>query len=225
MDEVIERVCPCADWARPKGQNVKAVSDFIEGATVFTISRMWSDVITSMVLRLHEIPYCGDFMATACVAEAPARSQFMFANIMALVAGTCKYLSDGSGLSARAGMWGDIPMILYYIVGWAFGNAMVKQLVELTSAHPSVCHSQTDCTVFNIFFSTVVTACAAFIMTLIEPYTSKVECGDGVVIDTIELVLQDVWKSEGFRRVEPTHLPLAAPIPPSPLLCPPVVNL
>ena len=115
---------------------LKTVVDFLESAAVFALSRMWSDLISAFIFGLHAIPYCGGFVATACAPEASSSAQFIYAAIAVPVAGLLKHLAESSGLTERPGMYDDIPMMLKYVVGWGFGNAVQKWLIEIKEANP-----------------------------------------------------------------------------------------
>lgn len=75
---------------------VKTVINFLEGAAVFALSRMWSDLISAFVFGLHPIPYCGGFVATECVSDAPSSTQFIYALCTIPVAGLIKHLVESS---------------------------------------------------------------------------------------------------------------------------------
>ena len=72
----------------------QAVAGFVEGAAVFAISRMWSDLVASFVFGLHAIPFCGGFLETSCTAEASASTQFLYA-LGCVVQLLCKLLPHG----------------------------------------------------------------------------------------------------------------------------------
>ena len=118
-----------------KQENVKTVAGFLEGAAVFTISRMWADLISAFVLHLSSVPYCGGFVAEECSGTAPSSALFLYAVCTLPIAGLCKHLVESTGLTKLPGMWDDIPMILNYIVGWAWGNALTQLLVEICTSY------------------------------------------------------------------------------------------
>lgn len=102
---------------------------------------MWSDLISIFILGYHPIPYCGGFIETECYAEASSTKQFIYALCALPIAGLLKHLAESSGLTRRKGMYDDIPMILKYIVGWAFGNACAQLLVRVCRFLKSRCES------------------------------------------------------------------------------------
>ena len=96
---------------------------------------MISDLISAFLFGLHAIPYCGGYVATECATEASAFSQLMFTLALLPFAGLLKHLAESTKLTERPGMWDDIPMILKYIVGWAFGG-YCQQVGESESRAP-----------------------------------------------------------------------------------------
>ena len=72
----------------------QAVAGFVEGAAVFAISRMWSDLVASFVFGLHAIPFCGGFLETSCTAEASASTQFLYALGCVPLASLVKHLAE-----------------------------------------------------------------------------------------------------------------------------------
>ena len=68
---------------------------------------MWSDLISVFILGYHAITYCGGYIATACTEEASASSQLIYAAAAIPIAGLLKHLAEDSGLTKRAGMYGN----------------------------------------------------------------------------------------------------------------------
>ena len=170
---------------------VKLVADFLEGAAVFVLSRMWSDLISAFLFGLHAIPYCGGFVATACAVEASSYDQFIYAACAVPVAGFIKNLVETTGITRLPGMYDDIPMILKYIVGWAFGNACQQWLVETKAANPGLCDGD-DCTLVNVGFATAMTVFSAMVVLILKPFADRIEWGDGACTNFFEDLLEDV---------------------------------
>jgi hypothetical protein len=180
----------------------KLVAAFLEGAAVFALSRMWSDMISSYVLGLHAEPFCEtEYNPNACVSEAPYAKQFIFALIIVPIAGLIKHLCEDTGLVNLPGMWDDIPTILNYIVGWAFGNAVNKWLAGLKSEYCTLSIFQSqgafplgpDCIGFDFIFSIVLTLAIGLVIVAIKPLTAEIEFGSGKCVDWLEDFLEDSW--------------------------------
>jgi hypothetical protein len=56
---VSKMMTPIPASGQPSQNNWAAVASFVDGTSVFAISRMWSDLVGSFVFALHPIPYCG----------------------------------------------------------------------------------------------------------------------------------------------------------------------
>jgi len=107
------------------------------------------------------------------------------------VAGLLKHLAESTGLTERPGMYDDIPMILKYIVGWAFGNACQQYLVEYKAANPGLCVDG-DCTMINIAFSTGMTFLSATVILVVRPASKEIECGDSDWVNWLEDLVEDI---------------------------------
>jgi len=171
---------------------LKIVFDFLESAAVFSLSKMWSDLISAFIFGLHAIPYCGGFVATVCTPDAPSSAQFIYALCAAPVAGLLKHLSESTGLVDLPGMYDDIPMILKYVVGWAFGGAVSKLTAELKDEYPGLCSEGGDCTMIDIGFATAATLLSAFVILVLRPFAAQIECGNSAVVNWFEDFLEDV---------------------------------
>jgi len=170
---------------------LKTVIDFLESAAVFALSRMWSDLISAFIFELHAIPYCGGYAATECTPEAPSSAQFVYALCAVPIAGLLKHLAESSGLTSLPGMYDDIPMMLKYIVGWGFGNAFQKYLIEVKEDNPGLCYGD-DCTLINVGFAIAATLASAVVIFILRPAAKEIECGDSAVINWLEDLLEDI---------------------------------
>jgi hypothetical protein len=181
---------------------VKTVCDFLEGAAVFVLSRMWSDLISVFIFGLHAIPYCNGFVHAQCSPEAPAKHQFIYVVCTLPVAGLLKNIVEVTKLVELPGMWDDIPMILKYIVGWAFGGACQQWLVEIKAANPDLCDGD-DCTMINVGFAAAMTVVSALIILIVKPASDVIEWGDGKCINFIEDFVEDTLQMviRGFEVV------------------------
>ncbi|KAL1496626.1 hypothetical protein AB1Y20_014230 [Prymnesium parvum] len=180
-----------------KPENVKTVFGFLEGAAVFAVSRTWADLISTRVLSLSSVTYCGGFLAQECIPTADSSAMFLYALCIIPIAGMCKQLVEYFGLTKLPGMWDDIPMILNYIVGWAWGNALLQLLHEITLNDDGLAMITSDGKrnffFFNAFFSLVVTIVSGLVIILIMPFTKEVECGDGDIVNFLEDALENIW--------------------------------
>jgi hypothetical protein len=178
---------------------LKVVADFLESAAEFVLSRMWSDLITVFVFGLHAIPYCESFVMASCASEAPSSKQFVFAAILVPIAGLVQHIVESTGLTKLPGMWDNIPMILKYIVGWAFGNAMQQYLIEWKAAGDyAMCdmngNGERDCTNVNVYFSTAVTLVIGVVVFFLKPLSEQIECGNGDCVNSVEDFVEDTFK-------------------------------
>jgi hypothetical protein len=83
----------------------KQVFEFLEGAVVFAVSRMWYDLVASYILEFHKQPYCEtSFDPENCASEASSSEQWIFAALVIPVAGLIKHLSESTGLVDLGGM-------------------------------------------------------------------------------------------------------------------------
>ena len=171
---------------------VKIVADFLEGAAVFVLSRMWSDLLSAYLFGMHAIPYCGGFVATLCATEASSSEQFLYAAYAVPVAWLLKHLAESSGLTSLPGMFDDIPMIFKYIVGWAFGNAFQQLLIEVKTDNPGLCNADGSCTLVNVGFSVAITVFSGIVVLLLKPYADTIEWGDGKCTNWMEDLFEDI---------------------------------
>ena len=139
----------------PPPSNWAAVGSFVEGASVFAISRMWSDLVAAFVFGLHAIPFCGGFLDTPCTPTAPSDRLFLYAIGCVPLAALAKHLSESR--FAHHPFAKLVPTIMGYVAGWAFGNAFVALLSEISAAAPGLCAGEAGCTMLNLTFSLAFT--------------------------------------------------------------------
>ena len=82
---------------------MKPIANFVEGATVFALSKMWSDAVATFGLGLHPIPHCGGFLDVECTPEGSATDLFLYAAACMPVGGLLKHLVESTGLTAYPG--------------------------------------------------------------------------------------------------------------------------
>ena len=175
-----------------KRPNWGAIASFIDGASVFAVSRMWSDLIGIFAFGLHAVPFCGGFLEDPCTPDASAKAQFVYALGCVPVAGLLKHLSEGRYKNMPGASM--VPTMMGYFVGWAVGSAFLKVLLETAEANPALCSETTGCTGLNIFYSLGVTFGAAFVIILLQPYSQDIDCGDGECVNWFEDWLEDIWQ-------------------------------
>lgn len=163
-----------------------AVASFVDGAAVFAVSRMWSDLVGAFLFELHPLPFCGDsFLRRPCAPDAPSRAQFLYAVALVPLAGLGKHLAE-SRFAHVPGI-GLLPTMIGYVVGWAFANAFQQGLVEIARDNPGLCDGASGCLGLNTAYSVLVTMVAALLMLVLHPYTQSVECGDSALVDWLEV--------------------------------------
>ena len=171
-------------------ETAQVLATFLEGAAVFALTRMWSDLLTSYVARLHPVPFCDtDFDPEPCADEASSNALFTYALILMPVAALLKHLAESTGLVKRPGMWDDCPMMINYFVGWAWSQAVLQALVEYKASQPDVLLWVG----FELGFACVLTVLLGLIVVAIKPLSEKIECGSGKVIDWLEELVEDFW--------------------------------
>ena len=121
--------------------NWQAVANFIEGASVFAVSRLWSDLIAAFGFGLQPIPYCGSFLEAPCTPTAPSGDLFLYALGCVPAAALAKHLAEY--FLPERGLYGClkklVPTMSAYVVGWAVGGAFLQMLKELEADHPELC--------------------------------------------------------------------------------------
>ena len=176
--------------------NWQAVANFIEGASVFAVSRLWSDLIAAFGFGLQPIPYCGSFLEAPCTPTAPSGDLFLYALGCVPAAALAKHLAEY--FLPERGLYGClkklVPTMSAYVVGWAVGGAFLQMLKELEADHPELCDADgSGCSLLSLLFAVMVTFISAIIVIGLQPLTQSVECGDGKVLDFIEDFLEDLW--------------------------------
>lgn len=175
-----------------KRTNWSAIASFIDGASIFAVSYMWSDLIASFAFSLHAIPFCGGFLDDPCTDEAPAAAQFLYALACVPVAALVKHLSETRFRTVPGASM--VPTMMGYFVGWAVGNAFLQSLREIASENPALCSAELGCTALNALFSLGVTVASAFLIIFLQPYSQDVDCGEGECVDWFEDWLEDIWQ-------------------------------
>ena len=201
------------------GHQIDAIATFFEDATVFVLSRLWFDTIFGYILGLHAVSYCGHYLAMECVAESPSELQFKYAAVALVVTAFLKNLVEYTGLTdpvvpaeideagnvlkPRSGGYPgfhQVPMMLKYVVGWAFAFAIEAKLVEIKTATPSLCASDgTDCLTFDLQVAGAFTALSGLVLLFVKPLADEIEWLDeegtfrGKVVDFLEDLFEDFW--------------------------------
>lgn len=149
------------------------------------------------LLKIHPVAYCGGFLATACVTEASAQKQFFFALGMLFLTALLKHLAEHAGLTDRSG-FNQIPMMMKYVVGWAFAFAAEQHLAEVKQRQPELCYTKgladPDCLGLDLAWVMSITVLAGFILLIVKPFTQEVECGDSAFINWLEDCVEDFWQ-------------------------------
>ena len=129
---LVRAVCTCQldivgeKLANAAQNEVKAVTDFVDGAVLFVLSKSFSDLIGAFIFGLYPIPFCGDFTGVACTAEADSTSQFYYAGGLLLFAALLKHLAESSTrLQSLPGIE-SVPAMVSMIGPWAVGAAFNK---------------------------------------------------------------------------------------------------
>ena len=121
---VLER---CVEAAKP-------VVSFLEGTVVYVLSQQWDDLLSTYLLRLHPLPYCGSQTAVPgitlnCQAEAGADEQFRYVLTLLLVSALLQLYAEIGPLPYRWHAWRTLsylrfaPRMIGMCIGWAAGNA------------------------------------------------------------------------------------------------------
>ena len=176
----------------------RLVANFLEGAAVFGLSRMWYDLIAAYLLGLQPVPFCGTaYHETACTSPAAAYPQSIFTIVVIVVTGLMKHLAEHYKIAEWGGMWDDVPTISNYLAGWAAAGALTQAVVELKQAYPIICESSSfgytgDCLGFDLVFAVALTVVLSMIIIIIQPFAERIECGDNSIIDFIEDLAEDI---------------------------------
>lgn len=141
--------------APPSAPNWPAVASFVEGASVFAISRMWSDLLAAFLFQLQPMPFCGGFLDTPCTPTAPSGQLFAYALGCVPLAALAKHLAESRFGHIPASRL--VPSMAMYFVGWAVGNAFVQLRTELIVEAPGLCSAYSGCTVVDLAFALCVT--------------------------------------------------------------------
>ena len=148
-------------------------------------------------LKVHPVAYCGAFLATTCVQEASAQSQFFFALGMLFITSLLKHLAEHYGLTSQPG-FNQIPMMMKYVVGWAFAFAAEQHLSEIKLAQPELCYSEgladPDCLGLDLAWVMSISVLAGLVLLVVKPLTQQVECGDSDFINWLEDCVEDFWQ-------------------------------
>ena len=175
-----------------KRTNWGAIASFIDGASVFAVSRMWSDLIAAFAFNLHSVPFCGGFLETPCTADAAASAQFVYAMGCVPIAALVKHLSETRFRHVPGASM--VPPMMGYFVGWAVANAFLQQLLEIADANPTYCSAELGCTALNALYSLGITVASALIIVFLQPFSQDVDCGEGECVDWLEDWLEDIWQ-------------------------------
>ena len=164
---------------------------------MFVLSRMWFDTISGYLLRLHPVSYCGRYLAVQCATEATFNAQLTFALAAVPVTALLKHLVEWSGMTSRSG-FAQVPMMLNYIVGWAFAFAMEALLAEWKAkyhlcAPPAEEGGAPICLWVDVGFVSALTASAGLVLVVIRPWANEIQWGDGKVVDWFEDLCEDLW--------------------------------
>ena len=111
---------------------------FLKGTAVYALSQQWEDLLSTYLLRLHAVPYCG-VQLLDCSAEASASRQFRY--VAALLASTA-FLQTWAEMGPLPYSWHVwrtarimkvVPQMIGMCLGWALGNAFkARHLVSLS---------------------------------------------------------------------------------------------
>ena len=182
---------------RSLGAQIEIIATFFEDAAVFVLSRLWFDVLSGYLLKLHAVVYCGTYLAMGCVPESTAATQFLFALAIVPLAALFKHLVEWSELTSRPG-FNQVPMMLKYTVGWAFAIGVEAQLAEIKRDRPELCaaHDTDDCFRLDLAAAASLTTLSGLVLLVAKPLAfdmATIECGDHWLHDFFEDLLADLW--------------------------------
>ena len=179
------------------GKEIATIHSFFEDVAVFVLSRMWFDTISGYLLRLHPVSYCGRYLAVKCATEATFQAQITFALAAVPVTALLKHLVEWSGMTSRPG-FAQVPMMLKYIVGWAFAFAVEALLAEWKATY-DLCAPPAEeggapiCLWVDMGFVSTLTVFSGLVLVVIRPWAKEIEWGDGTCVDWFEDLVEDLW--------------------------------
>lgn len=117
------RVCSADELTKRTRHALGPMAELIDGATIFIVSRVWSDA----------------YQQVAYAEDASAAEQYRYAAYLAPFAVLLRHLSEREDGSARSPHVRWLPEMASTAVGWCCAGAALQQLRETNAAHPDLC--------------------------------------------------------------------------------------
>ncbi|KAL3926612.1 MAG: hypothetical protein SGPRY_003220, partial [Prymnesium sp.] len=142
-----------------------SVDAFVTGILIYVLSQLWYDLLSTYLLQLHPVPYCGSEATRPCCAEAGWRAHATFALQLLLSLGVVdrilaflRFRSRRLESTFRARIYAPLAGMC---VGWAFGSASVQYIRSLDD----VC---AGCVWIKLLFAALVTLLSSFAILVLQ---------------------------------------------------------
>ncbi|KAL1510939.1 hypothetical protein AB1Y20_005767 [Prymnesium parvum] len=172
-----------------------ALANFIDGTIMFTLSKMWSEMLAINVAGIKPVMNCNEVGSCTPAAGADVRLLYVAALLVSL--GLVKHLAEESPLQHVSEMK-SVPKMAGLCAGWAMGDALVA-LMQESAQDSSWCvpsplpHVDSDCSLLNFVYSFAILSAAAVTLLVVQPLTTLVNWEKGGCVGWFEEWLEDIF--------------------------------
>eukprot|EP00900_Chrysochromulina_parva_P002126 jgi/Chrpa1/11914/Chrysochromulina_OHIO_Genome00021225-RA len=185
---------------------------FLDDAVTYMLSRLWHDLFSAYIFRLHPVPHCSETVAfevvgwvvkesevqPACSAEAAAWVQAQYALGVLAVTSTLHAAAARSHMATRSPyIFEQCTAIAGMFVGWAAGDAVVRAFKDYVFAAEAVAPAMapapsqaTEAMLLACGYTAV--ACVAIVLLQLTAHP-LVACSNGAWVDAAEQASYSLW--------------------------------
>jgi hypothetical protein len=204
---------PTGDILRARiHKQLPVVKMFLDDAVTYMLSRLWHDLFSAYIFRLHPVPHCSETVAfevvgwvvkesevqPACSAEAAAWVQAQYALGVLAVTSTLHAAAARSHMATRSPyIFEQCTAIAGMFVGWAAGDAVVRAFKDYVFAAEAVAPAMapapsqaTEAMLLACGYTAV--ACVAIVLLQLTAHP-LVACSNGAWVDAAEQASYSLW--------------------------------
>ena len=204
---------PTGDILRARiHKQLPVVKMFLDDAVTYMLSRLWHDLFSAYIFRLHPVPHCSetvDFgvvgwvvkeseVQPACSAEAATWVQAQYALGVLAVTSTLHAAAARSHMATRSPyIFEQCTAIAGMFVGWAAGDAVVRAFKDYVFAAEAVAPAMapapsqaTEAVLLACGYTAV--ACVAIVLLQLTAHP-LVACSNDVWVDAAEQASYSLW--------------------------------